>query len=128
MDDEAKVTNNDGDKVSHGWSLLDIVKHAACTYVQSLGAADFLCVVTYASDVKVVCNWQACTDDGKKELNDAIRGLKTEGLTNLSGGIRSGFDLFGKLPEQVAAAPHEYAMLLAVCTDGNPTASTHPNG
>ena len=128
MDDEAKVVNDSGDRVTHGWSLLDIVKHAACTYVQSLGHSDYLCIVTYASEAKVAVNWRACDDTGKKALDAAIRALKTEGTTNLRDGIGVGLSAFSSLPAEVAANPQDYAMMLAVCTDGCPTNTYHPPG
>jgi len=128
MDDEAKVVNDSGDRVTHGWSLLDIVKHAACTYVQSLGPSDYLCIVTYASEAKVAVNWRACDDTGKKALDAAIRALKTEGTTNLRDGIGVGLSAFTSLPAEVAANPQDYAMMLAVCTDGCPTNTYHPPG
>jgi hypothetical protein len=30
-----------------------------------------------------VKEWRPCTVDGKKELSDAVRGLRTNGMTNL---------------------------------------------
>ena len=128
MDGEAKVINDSGDKVTHGWSQLDIVKHAACTYVRSLGPQDHVCIVTFADTARVHLNWQACTDEGKDTLDASLRALKTEGSTNLTAGIEVGMRAFGTLPAQVAAAPHEFAMNLVVLTDGQPTSSTHPRG
>jgi len=125
MGSDATVTNDDGDKVSHGWSQLDIVKHAACTYVQSLGDSDFVCIVTYGSRATHVVRWRPCTKEGKEELDTAIRGLRIAGTTNMVEGIEFGFQAFTNLPEEVAAAPSEYAMLLAVCTDGMPDNRSH---
>merc|ERR1719355_503878 len=128
MDDEAKITNDDGDKCSHGFSLLDVVKHAACTYIQSLTSEDYLSIVTYATNAQIKMPWRQCDDAGKKALDAAVRALRTEGQTNLREGIEVGMRTFGSLPDEVAAAPQDYAMLLAVCTDGCPSASTHPAG
>lgn len=128
MDSEAKVVNDDGDRVTHGWSQLDIVKHAACTYVMSLGASDYVCIVTYADVARVKVEWTACTDSGKAILDSKIRELRTEGSTNLCAGIEVGLRTFGKLPAAVAAKPEAHAMLCVVLTDGQPTSSTHPPG
>jgi hypothetical protein len=109
MDSEAKITNDAGDKVSHGWSLLDIVKHAACTYVASLSASDFLCVVSYSSQARVEIGWHPCSDEGKEKLDKAIRDLCTSGSTNLIDGIDKGIKQFGNLPDEVAKAPGDAA-------------------
>jgi len=117
---DATVTTDDGDKVSHGWSQLDIVKHAACTYIRSLGPSDFLCVVTYSTSARHEVTWRACSDEGKEELDAAVRSLHTEGSTNMKDGIELGFQSFLNLPTAVATSPSEYAMMLVVCTDGMP--------
>ena len=47
MNAAAQVTTDDGDKVNHGWSQLDIAKHSTNTFVASLGDEDWVSVVTY---------------------------------------------------------------------------------
>jgi len=129
MEASATVTSDDGDKVDHGFSVLDIAKHATCTYVASLDAADYACVASYASDAKLVIGWTVCDEEGKKKLCDAIRSLKEEGSTNLTGGLSIGFSMFAEeLPAAVAERPEGYAMLMAVATDGQPSSGTHPRG
>ena len=49
----AQVTTDDGDKVNHGWSQLDIAKHSTNTFISSLGDDDFICVVTYSDGANV---------------------------------------------------------------------------
>ena len=129
MEASATVTSEDGDKVDHGFSVLDIAKHATCTYIASLDDADYACVASYASNAKLVIGWTACDEAGKKKLCDAIRSLKEEGSTNLTGGLSIGFGMFAEeLPAAVAERPEDYAMLLAVATDGQPSSGTHPRG
>jgi len=126
MEAAATITSTDGDKVDHGFSVLDIAKHAMCTYVSSLSETDWCCIACYASDARMVIGWTACTSEGKGLLFGAIKGLKEEGSTNLTAGIATGMLAFEALPEPVAAAPSEYALLLAVATDGQPSSGTHP--
>ena len=129
MEASATVTSEDGDKVDHGFSVLDIAKHATCTYIASLDDADYACVASYASNAKLVIGWTACDEAGKKKLCDAIRSLQEEGSTNLTGGLAIGFAMFAEeLPAAVAERPEGYAMLLAVATDGQPSSGTHPRG
>ena len=51
-----------------------------------------------------------------------------QGSTNLTAGIRTGLNAFSELPEAVAARPQDYALLLAIATDGQPSNDTHPPG
>jgi hypothetical protein len=53
MNAAAEITTEDGDKVSHGWSQLDIAKHSTNTFVSSLAADDYFCVVTYSDGANV---------------------------------------------------------------------------
>ena len=53
MNAAASITTEDGDKVSHGWSQLDIAKHSTNTFVSSLAADDYFCVVTYSDGANV---------------------------------------------------------------------------
>lgn len=125
MTAEAKVTNDDGDKVSHGFTLLDIVKHATCTYVASLSASDWVRLVVYGSEAHEVASWTACTDEGKKRLDELVRSLSTRGSTNMVAGIKLGAKGFcSALPDEIKSRPEEYAMSLVVCTDGLPDNST----
>ena len=59
MNAAAQITTDDGDKVNHGWSQLDIAKHATNTFISSLGDDDFICVVTYSDGANV--RPRACT-------------------------------------------------------------------
>ena len=59
MNAAAQVTTDDGDKVNHGWSQLDIAKHSTNTFISSLGDDDFICIVTYSDGANVRA--PACT-------------------------------------------------------------------
>jgi len=129
METSATITTDDGDQVDHGFTVLDIAKPAMCTYVASLADDDWVCVACYASEARMVINWTACTQQGKAELFEAIKSLKEEGSTNLTDGIATGMKAFEEsLPPPVAACPGDYALLLAVATDGQPSSGTEPAG
>ena len=122
MEAAATVKSLEGDSIDHGFTMLDIAKHAMCTYVASLAAGDFVCVCTYATEARLVCEWTACDDAGKAALFAAIKALKEEGSTNLTAGIATGLRAFEQsLPPAVAANPSDYALLLAIATDGQPS-------
>lgn len=129
MEASATVKSLEGDSIDHGFSVLDIAKHAMCTYVASLGEEDWVSLACYATEARMVLGWTACTAEGKEVLYAAIRSLKEEGSTNLSAGIAVGMRIFEEgLPPPVQANPGAYAMLLAIATDGQPNNNTHPAG
>lgn len=53
MNAAASITTDDGDKVNHGWSQLDIAKHSTNTFVSSLGDDDYVSIVTYSDGANV---------------------------------------------------------------------------
>ena len=53
MNAAAQITTDDGDKVNHGWSQLDIAKHSTNTFVSSLADDDYVSVVTYSDGANV---------------------------------------------------------------------------
>ena len=53
MNAAAKITNDDGDNVNHGWSQLDIAKHSTNTFVASLEDSDYISIVTYSDAASV---------------------------------------------------------------------------
>ena len=53
MNAAASVTTDDGDKVNHGWSQLDIAKHSTNTFISSLEDDDYFSVVTYSDGANV---------------------------------------------------------------------------
>ena len=53
MNAAAQITTDDGDKVNHGWSQLDIAKHSTNTFVASLSDGDYVSVVTYSDGANV---------------------------------------------------------------------------
>merc|ERR1719305_964491 len=54
MNAAAQITTDDGDKVNHGWSQLDIAKHSTNTFVSSLGDDDYVAVVTYSDGANIL--------------------------------------------------------------------------
>merc|ERR1719424_1270755 len=94
MNAAAAITTDDGDKVNHGWSQLDIAKHSTNTFVASLGDTDYVCVVTYSDGAKVLVDWTLCTTEGREKAIAAIHSMVPERSTNLMAGITSGFSQF----------------------------------
>jgi len=125
MGAEAAVTNDDGDKVTHGFSLLDIAKHATNTFVESLGGDDAISIVAYSSESKVVLGWTRCDTAGKAKSRDAVKALRTMGATNLTAGVESAFKLFRERFSSPVVATGLHSIVM---TDGQPSQNYHPPG
>ena len=90
MNAAAEVTTDDGDKVNHGWSQLDIAKHSTNTFVSSLGDDDYVSVVVYSDGARVLLDWTQTTADGREKAIAAIHSMRPERSTNLMAGITTG--------------------------------------
>mmetsp|Transcript_20743 Transcript_20743/g.52888 ORF Transcript_20743/g.52888 Transcript_20743/m.52888 type:complete len:634 (+) Transcript_20743:353-2254(+) len=126
MNAAASITTDDGDKVNHGWSQLDIAKHSTNTFVSSLQDGDYFSVVTYSDAAKVLVDWTLCNNAGRESCIAAIHSMRPERSTNLMAGITSGFGQFEKFKDIVAAELDKYALSLVITTDGMPSAQWHP--
>jgi len=124
MNAAAAVTNDDGDKVDHGWSMLDIAKHSTSSFVSSLEDADYVCLITYSDGAAVLLDWTLCNATGRERAIQAIDSMKPQRSTNLMAGIVTGFDKMTSLPAGMTLS--EYSLNLIITTDGMPSAQWHP--
>ncbi len=115
----ADVKNDDGDKVSLGFCLLDIAKHATNTFISSLEDDDYVAVVTYGSQAAVHIGWTKCDDAGRSAAIERVNQMHINGSTNLVAGVTTGFGQFEQLPLPTAQLA-SYSQHLVVCTDGQP--------
>lgn len=113
MGARADVPGED-DSESPGLSVLDLVKHATMTIIESLNEGDRLGVVTFCSRSRVVQELTRMTDENKKATRDRIRGIGRLDSTNMWHGMLDGLKLFekGGLSERVPS--------MMVLTDGMP--------
>jgi len=101
MDDPA-IMHNDTEG-SSGLTLLDIVKHATVTLIESLGPSDEIALVCYATQATVVLPFTLMTSNGKKLAKRAAKDLKTEGTTNLWDGLKTSMELAANHNNTIAA-------------------------
>jgi len=78
--------------VESGLSVIDIVKHALNTIVESLDAKDRFSLVIYSFEGKVVVPLTTATEDFKKDIKEKISFLKPYGSTNLWDGLLKGMN------------------------------------
>ena len=76
-----------------GLTLLDIVKHATRTVIESLCGHDSLAIVTYSDISSVVLPLTKMTRKSKEEAWRLVNSLRTTGSTNLWAGLKSAMDM-----------------------------------
>lgn len=99
---------------STGLTVLDLVKHAAMTIIETLDEGDRLGVVTFSSDSEVIQGLTAMTDENKEDVRQKIRKIGPLNSTNLWGGIQKGIKVF-RAGGSSARVPS-----IMVLTDGKP--------
>lgn len=87
-------TSSDEKQESSGLSILDLVKHASRTILESLNAHDRLAVVTFSNSATVVQELLKMSEIEKKNTWSRIEKLTVKDCTNLWSGIREGLKLF----------------------------------
>lgn len=93
MSSEIKLTGNEGVEVSHGFTRLDIVKHALKTILSSLQDGDIFSVVKFDDSAETVIDKLRIDERSKINADQRITNLRTGGTTNLWGGILSGLNI-----------------------------------
>ena len=98
----------------HGFSRLDLVKHSVKTMAALLGPEDFLGLVSFSTEARIVLAPTRMDAGGRAAVNVALESVRPEANTNIWDGLRKAAEL--------ASAPaysgcHIATMLL---TDGYP--------
>lgn len=102
------------EREKNGLSVLDLVKHAARTIIETLDHNDRLGIVTFSTVAKVVQQLLPMTPKNKKNTWGRVEKLEVESMTNLWHGILEGIKLFeGDQRSNSAAA-------IMILTDGMP--------
>ncbi len=84
---------------SMGGGKLEAAKQAALGLIEQLTANDRLTLVSFASDVQVHLDAVPVHADNRRTICDAVSGLVTRGMTNLSGGWFAGVDCAARIAE-----------------------------
>lgn len=98
----------------NGLSVLDLVKHATRTIIETLDENDRLGLVTFSTDARIVQNLLPMTKKNKKEAWARVEKLQVESMTNLWHGIHNGIKLFDDDERKHTAAA------VMILTDGLP--------
>ncbi|KAI1408614.1 hint-domain-containing protein [Hypoxylon sp. FL1857] len=92
----AKMNGDDGQLSTEnfGLSILDMVKHAARTILNTLDDGDRLGIVTFSRDATVVQKLLPMTSENKRLAESNIERMTPDSMTNLWHGIQKGIGLF----------------------------------
>jgi len=114
MGSDATIQNAKGGIESKGFSILDIVKHAARTIINLLDKNDRMSLVVFGSMPKTIFELTSMNAKGKKKAEKALVDLEPQGNTNLWGGLSAGLDTLDKGKDK-GNTSH-----LLLLTDGEP--------
>jgi len=114
------------DKENDGFTILDIVKHAASTIVESLNGNHTVTLISFSSNAKTIFSDLAMiTSDNKKIAHDAIKALRPQGATNLWGGLSRALQSISELKNEDIDRATRMRSEIMIFTDGmsnrNPT-------
>ncbi|KAK4234893.1 hint-domain-containing protein [Achaetomium macrosporum] len=107
------------EREEYGLSVLDLVKHAARTIIETLDARDRLGIVTFSTRAEV--------GKHKAATLEKIKRMKPLDMTNLWHGICDGLDLFKESKDNQPGSSGRVPALL-VLTDGIPNHMCPPQG
>ena len=124
MYNPATVTNDDGDKINHGWSQLDIGKHSTCAFINGLGPQDWFTASEYSDTTTPIISWTRCDEAGKKLIINKVMQIQPRGATNFVAAINGCLDPFYNLPSEVTSS--EYNMVGFITSDGQPSTFFQP--
>jgi uncharacterized protein YegL len=87
----AEIESGDGEK-GFKFSRLDLIKHASNVISQILTGDDYLSIITYSTDAKVVMDFTPMDVQGKAIASRAILALRIEGATNIDKAVNVAFN------------------------------------
>lgn len=79
-----------------GDNRLGLAKNGLNMLLEGLGDKDVVSIVTYANGVKAVLDGGECTEDGKKQITEAISNLYASGGTNGGDGLQRAYKIAQK--------------------------------
>lgn len=92
MGDAAPVPGDEGEET--GLSVLDLVKHATSTIIQTCSEHDRVGIVTFSMEATVVMPLTEMTTAKKRKALGRVKQLRPTAATNLWSGIQEGLSLF----------------------------------
>ena len=118
MSDQVARKTETGEIKKDGLTILDLVKHAVRTLVNTLDDDDIFKLVAYSDYGRVVCEGLYCNAANKLTIKEAINRLAVDGQTNIWDGLSKSLDtIYGTRETRDECNRHKTILLL---TDGRP--------
>jgi hypothetical protein len=91
MDTAADMTGGSED---YGFTILNLVQHAALTIIETMNEGDRLGIVTYSDNATVLQPLTVMSDENREVSKQIILNMQYGMMTNMWDGIMKGLDLF----------------------------------
>jgi len=111
----AEIESGNGEK-GFKFSRLDLIKHATKVVSQILTEDDYLSIITYSTDPKVVMDFTPMGIQGKAIADRAILAMRVEGATMIDKAVQLAFTHFAS-----ADIPVNANRSILLLTDGEPS-------
>ncbi|XWV25785.1 hypothetical protein QJ857_gp1303 [Tupanvirus soda lake] len=118
MANEAQIKDGTTEQSRYGFSLLDIVKHAVLTIVESLGSNDYFSLISFSTNAAIHLIPTKMSSASKMLVKQEIEKLTPDGKTNLWDGLVKAFAVLNKFNETNGYKFGNSHILLL--TDGEP--------
>ncbi|KAF8610495.1 vWA-like protein [Ceratobasidium sp. AG-I] len=106
MDSEAPVPGEQDKNETTGLSVLDVVKHATRTIIESMGDDDRVAIITFSDSSEIVAPLTAMTKENRASVWSMVDRLRTKGMTNLWDGLKTGMNVIMAVePNATTASP-----------------------
>jgi len=117
MQVDALIKDASGKAESAGLSVLALVKHSIKTIVHCLDDSDYLSIVAYSSEARIITKLLPMTASNRKATLTALDALSPSGQTNLWDGLHTGLEMLRKNTTLNASTKNSAVLLF---TDGLP--------
>ncbi|CAE6433545.1 unnamed protein product [Rhizoctonia solani] len=106
MNTEAPVPGKQDKNETTGLSVLDIVKHATRTIIESMDDNDRIAIVTFSDSAEIVAPLTVMNKGNREKVWGTVENLRTRGMTNLWDGLKTGMNVLTRnIPASKLASP-----------------------
>ena len=92
--DSCATTEQNGQTIDNGFTILDITKHALNTIIESMKPSDRISIITFSNSAETLCDLTYIDDTNKTYIKTLVNNLKTYGATNIWAGLNKGLEQY----------------------------------
>lgn len=92
MGSNATTKNSSGQSSSTGLTYLDIAKYTIELVMEMMKPTDQLCLITFSSKAKMVCDFTYMDASGKQKMKTILKSIQEGGMTNFWDGVKTSLD------------------------------------